>query len=240
MKIAVLSDIHGNGVALDYVIKDMEEQGINHVVILGEVVMKGPMPGEVMEALKKLSPLGWIKGNTDIWLEDDLKGWQPSSEREIQLYSYYNYAAKRLTNEQKAFLKELPLAFSFKCGNIEALCVHGTPKSIVEAIDNLVSEEDIRKAIEGTRQDIILSGHSHRTFLTKLDDKVIFNVGSIGNSLDGDNTASYGILEFTEEGLKIGNMRIEYPTEEILRIAEERKFPYFETYKTVVLKAGTQ
>jgi predicted phosphodiesterase len=54
MKIAVLSDIHGNGVALYYVIKDMKEQGIDHTVILGDAVMKGPMPKEVMEALKNL------------------------------------------------------------------------------------------------------------------------------------------------------------------------------------------
>jgi predicted phosphodiesterase len=118
--------------------------------------------------------------------------------------------------------------------------VHGTPKSIVEAIDGSVSEEDIRNALEGIIQDIILSGHSHCAFLTKLDGKVVFNVGSIGNSLDGDNTASYGILEFTEEGLILSNRRIEYPKDEILKIAEERRFSYLETYNELLLYAGAE
>jgi predicted phosphodiesterase len=68
MKVAVLSDIHGNGIALNCAIRDLKNIGINKVIILGDVVMKGPMPLQVLELLndKALEILAWIKGNTEM------------------------------------------------------------------------------------------------------------------------------------------------------------------------------
>ncbi|AJH00980.1 metallophosphoesterase family protein [Clostridium beijerinckii] len=63
MKVAVLLDIHGNGVALKYAIRDFKKLGISKIVILGDVVMKGPMPSEVLKLLddEELEVLAWIK-----------------------------------------------------------------------------------------------------------------------------------------------------------------------------------
>jgi len=65
MKIAIISDIHGNLTALNAVLQDIEKQGIENFFFLGDLVMNGPNPREVMEIIEDLGPEVWIKGNTD-------------------------------------------------------------------------------------------------------------------------------------------------------------------------------
>lgn len=240
MKVAVLSDIHGNGVALQYAIKDLKSLGIKKIIILGDVIMKGPMPSKSLEMLRDtdLEIMAWIKGNTDLWLEEITDVFIPSTRREKELYSYYEYAKNNLREEQIIFLKELPLQCSINLNGISILCVHGTPQSIVEAIDSSVPEEEIKKAIKGVEEQVILSGHSHTSFIGEVDDKMLFNVGSIGNSLDGDNRISYGILNFAEGRINLVNRRINYPVSEIINIAIDNKFPLLDEYKNIILNAS--
>ena len=109
MKIAVLSDIHGNGIALDYAINDLKSLGIKKIIILGDIVMKGPMPSQSIEILKDkdLEILAWVKGNTDLWFEEITDSWIPSTKSENKLYLYYRYAKDNLIEEQGIFLNEL-------------------------------------------------------------------------------------------------------------------------------------
>jgi putative phosphoesterase len=240
MKAAVISDIHGNGVALKYAIDDLKNLGIRKIIILGDVVMKGPMPSQVLEILidKDLEILAWIKGNTDLWLEEISDTFIPGTDRERELYSYYKYAKKNLTEEQIQFLKGLPLECSITIEGNKILCVHGTPKSIVEAIDGSVPEEEIKKAIHGVKEQVVLSGHSHTSYIGEVAGKRIFNVGSVGNSLDGDNSISYGILDFSGNEMILMNRRISYPINEIIDIAVKNSFPFLDEYKKVVLTAS--
>ncbi|MBZ9626352.1 YfcE family phosphodiesterase [Clostridium sp. FP2] len=240
MKVAVLSDIHGNGIALNYAIRDLKNLGINKLVILGDVVMKGPMPSQVLEMLndKTLEILAWIKGNTDMWFEEVSETWIPSSDREKELYSYYKYAKDSLKEDQILFIEKLPFEYSFVLNGITILCVHGTPQSIVEAIDGSVSEDEIKKAINGVKEQVILCGHSHTSFIGEVDDKKIFNVGSVGNSLDEDNRISYGILDFSKKEIKLVNRRISYPINEIIDISIKNNFPLLDEYKSIILNAS--
>ncbi len=239
MKIAVLSDIHGNGIALNYVLEDMEKQEITKTIILGDVVMKGPMPAEVINRLKKLDVIAWIKGNTDLWFEEINENDEPRTVNEKKLYSFYSYAKKNMNNEDIEFINNLPIEYSLTYNGVKILCVHGTPKSIVEAIDGSVDVEDIKKAVKDVKDDIILCGHSHCAFIGEVLGKKIFNAGSIGNSLDNDNRASYGILDFSNGQAKLINKRISYPVNEILKIARKNDFPYYNEYKVIVETGST-
>lgn len=242
MKVAVLSDIHGNAVALNYAIKDLKSLGISKVIILGDVVMKGPMPSESLEIFRNsdLEIVAWVKGNTDLWFEEITDSFIPSTKREKELYTYYKYAKDNLEEDQLLFIKELPLECSITLNGIKVLCVHGTPQSIVEAIDGSVSEEEMKRAVKGVNEQVILSGHSHTSFIGEVDNKKVFNVGSVGNSLDGDNRISYGILDFTDNEVKLVNRRISYTSNEIIDMAANNNFPYIEEYKKVILTASME
>lgn len=238
MKIAVLSDIHGNGIALKYVSDDLKTQKIDKVIILGDVVMKGPIPNEVMTELNKFNILAWIKGNTDEWFNEVDDNWIPETDREKELFDYYKYAKENMTKENIEFINNLPIEYSIQYAGIKILCVHGTPKSIVEAIDSSVPVNEIKEIVRDVEEDIILCGHSHCPFIGEVSGKKIFNTGSIGNSLDGDNSASYGILDFTGDKVKLVNKRISYPIDDVIAMAEKNNFPYLNKYKNMLKNAA--
>jgi putative phosphoesterase len=238
MRIAVLSDIHGNGIALDYVINDIKNQNIDKVIILGDVVMKGPMPSEVMKELKKLDILAWIKGNTDEWFKEINEYFKPKNHKEKELYEYYKYVETKLTEEDIEFINNLPVRSSLIINELKILCVHGTPQSIIGAIDGSVPIEEIKEIIKDVKEDIILCGHSHCPFIGEVKGKKIFNVGSIGIPFDKDNRASYGILDFSNGDVKLVNMRVNYSIDEIITIAEKNNFPYLRQYEDMLRNAA--
>lgn len=238
MKVAVLSDIHGNGIALRHVISDMDKQNINKSIILGDVVMKGPMPMEVMAELETLDVLAWIKGNTDEWFNEIDDAFVPETDREKELYNYYKYAKGNMSKESIEFINDLPVEYSLNYNGVKILCVHGTPKSIVEAIDGSVPIDEVKNIIKDVKEEVILCGHSHCSYIGEVEGKKIFNSGSIGNSLDKDNSASYGILDFSHGDIKLINRRVTYPINEILEIAEKNNFPYLKQYKNIITNAA--
>jgi predicted phosphodiesterase len=79
MKIAIISDIHGNNVALMEVLKDIKRRRIEEVIFLGDLVMVGTQPQEVFETIEEIKPIVWINGNTDLWLNEVCDGWNPST-----------------------------------------------------------------------------------------------------------------------------------------------------------------
>lgn len=237
MKIAVLSDIHGNAIALDYVIEDMKLQNACKCIILGDVVNKGPMPAEVMVKLHELTVIGWIKGNTDAWFEEVDDDWKPSSPKEEENYRYLMYSRDNLSMDTLSFLKELPHSLSIELYKKKILCVHGSPRSNTEGMDASAPEEEIKQAIIDVDKDIILCGHTHCPFIGEIGGKRIFNAGGIGISFDGDSRASYGILVFSENGVEFVNRRVVYPVEQLLNIANERNFLNFDAYANTMLNA---
>ena len=95
MKIAILSDIHGNSIAFDAVISDIESLNISEIVFLGDLVVKGPSPLEVFTKLKDLKPLCWIKGNTDTWFAEINDNWIPTTNQEREIYQDYGLLRRR-------------------------------------------------------------------------------------------------------------------------------------------------
>ena len=85
MKIGILADIHGNIFALNEVLKDARKEDINQFIILGDILMVGPAPAEVFKIIKGLKPICWIKGNTDMWLEEMEENWNPITNKEKEL-----------------------------------------------------------------------------------------------------------------------------------------------------------
>lgn len=237
MRIAVISDIHGNSIAFEAVISDIKSQGIDKTIFLGDLVMVGPEPGLVIDMLQALKPMCWIKGNTDIWLDEMSGDWLPATEKEIELYQYYRYAKARLGKDEIELILGKPITELFECMGKSILCVHGSPRSVNEIMDHRVPLEYLLQMIEGVNEDIIICGHSHVPYIGEHNGKYIFNVGSIGKPLDGDNRASYGIIELNAEGKpEFEIRRIRYSIPEVLKLAKAGGFPFIEKYETVLTR----
>ncbi len=232
MKLGILSDIHANSIALSEVIKDLKSLNIKQMIFLGDLVINGPSPKEVFNQLKKLKPVIWIKGNTDEWFLEINEQWEPKSINEIKFYELFHFSKERLYQQDIEFIKKLPFSESIELNNVKVLCVHGSPRNISEAMTSEVHDYEILQMIEGVEEEVILCGHSHVSTNRVIENKMIFNPGSVGAPMDGEPRASYGILEIRDNGeIQFLIRRIPYDLNENLRIAKLRKFPYLDEYE---------
>jgi putative phosphoesterase len=239
MKIAVLADIHGNILALEKVLEDIRNQGINNYIILGDIIMVGPDPAATLHLIRNLNPIAWIKGNTDMWLEE-FNGIEekPGGFKEKPYYEFYLYARKRLSSAEINFLAALPEKVSLNIGGSTILCVHGSPRSITDEMDNRITNEEMAQMMVGVKEEIVLCGHSHIPYLGIIKGKHVFNVGSVGRPLDGNISASYGLLDLHEPGKPdLLLKRVNYPVHETIRMAKESGLPYIKIYEYNLLTA---
>jgi putative phosphoesterase len=231
MKVAILSDIHGNFQALNAVLSDIKSLNISEIVFLGDLVINGPLPLEVFQKLRDLKPICWIKGNTDEWFAEVNDGWLPTTKQEEKLYKIFIYAQNHLNKESIDFLLKLPERCSFEVAGVSILGVHGSPRSISEGIGKNTSNDELKEIFMNIEESVIVSGHSHVPFIGKVANKVIFNVGSVGMSLDGDNRASYGLINIKNKTPECLIRRVAYPIDKTLKIAQTQEFPDLVNYK---------
>lgn len=188
MKVAVISDIHGNRLALEAVLDDIAREAVDLTVNLGDLV-SGPLePREALDVAIGLNA-PTIRGNH----ERTLFGGGDLVDQ---------FAAERLTEDQKVWIQGLPKTAVI--GDIY-MC-HGTPKSDTEPwLDNwfngrdttLPDEADVVAKAEGLRQPVLLCGHTHIPRVCRLrDGRLIVNPGSVGlQMIRGAPDARYAIVE---------------------------------------------
>ncbi|MFX0074530.1 MAG: metallophosphoesterase family protein [Candidatus Hermodarchaeota archaeon] len=237
MNVAVLSDIHGNIHALKAVLSDMKSLNISEVLFLGDLVINGPSPSEVFQEMELLKPSCWIKGNTDDWFAEINDGWSPTTKQEEKLYELFIYARNRLDTDSIDFLIELPETCTFKAAGISILAVHGSPRSYSEGIGTNINENELNTIISNIDESVLVSGHTHIPFIGKVENKTVFNVGSIGMPIDGDNRASYGIIRVENKSTNCIIRRVAYPVAETLAIAQNQNFPDFKSYEKKLKEA---
>jgi protein phosphatase len=186
MRIAILSDIHGNLPALDAVVKDMDDQGVDDVWCGGDLAWGGPWG---RECVARVRAAGWttVRGNTDIWVTGDPQTVEADEDRE---WVRAMAEAHALSDDDARWLLNLPLGHS---GPGSMLLVHATPDSpFVAPMPDAPAAEF--EPYEG-RATIVVFGHVHRAFVRRLSDgTIVCNSGSVGFPMDGDS-ASYVIVD---------------------------------------------
>lgn len=232
MKIGIISDVHGNDIALKTVIDDLKKESIDGIIYLGDLIAGGPNPKNTLDILKQQNIVGWVKGNTDCKYEEVLK-----NKNHYELQEYYLYALQELSYEDLEYLTNKPKQEIITIEGFDILCLHGSPRNIMEKMGIEVDKDKLLKMIEGVNANIILCGHSHFPSIVELDDKVIVNAGSVGFPIDGDNRASYVILDINENGYSFDFKRIEYNIEIIINDARIKRLPELEEYVETIKKA---
>lgn len=225
VKRAVISDIHSNLEALEAVLSDISDQGITEVFCLGDIVGYGPNPRECIDRV--MSCRVCLLGNHDQGALFDPEGFNSGAERAIfwtrsQLEESAGNLAEK--NRRWDFLGELPR--NYQEGNL--LFVHGSARN---PLNEYVFPEDIynKRKLEkifALVQRHVFQGHTHVPgvftedyhFLSPeeigseyrlSDEKLMINVGSVGQPRDGDRRSCYVVLEDDLVRFR----RVEYPLE---------------------------
>ncbi|MHA1992922.1 MAG: metallophosphoesterase family protein [Candidatus Hodarchaeales archaeon] len=229
MKIAIISDIHGNLEALKSVFKSIRHQGkLDHIVCLGDIVGYYAKPIECIDIIKNRCDI-IIKGNHDsvvtaINFERRVKWFNETAIRSLRWTR--KILLEENNKEQFQFLRKLRTKKTLSTTNNEFLFVHGTPEKKWEyfLFPYWIDEPlDDQKAMLDTWLDqwnLVAMGHTHWAFNYKKDNRCVINPGSVGQPRDENPDASYCTVEVSETRLKVKNFRVKY---EIEKTCEELK-----------------
>lgn len=245
MKVAVISDIHGNMQALETVLEDIKKEQCDKIFCLGDLAMAGPEPIKAIEAIKKLydeDKLELIQGNTD-----ELIG-NFSAEITEKLGALFPIMSEALKDdvriipeELKDFLKNLPAQKEFEIEGVKVLLVHGSPRRNDENISPDLSLKKVEEMLEGVNADLILCGHTHIPcgYQTTKGQTVV-NDGSVGRPFTPNPQACYAIAEFNNCSFEIKHKLLDYDKQKAAKILAARCFPNADKLAKILIKPETR
>jgi putative phosphoesterase len=197
MRIAVLSDVHGNLAALEAVLAEVADEGFDLVVSGGDVVA-GPMPRECLERLAALGDdVRWVMGNADREVVAAFDGTLPVDPGDPVARSAH-FAAQRLDGEHR----DLLASFSPTVTVDGALVCHGTPASDTEIVTSRTDAARLAEAVRGVRAPVVVAGHVHLQFLQRSGAVQWVNAGSVGAPYEGAPGAYWLALTSEAPGLR--------------------------------------
>ncbi|MNU18574.1 phosphodiesterase [compost metagenome] len=233
IQIAVFGDVHGNLPALETVLNDIEERGIRQKFCLGDLVDFAPWGNEVIEKMKSLN-IPCLMGNHDERIAFDISVIpliKHSEEETAARFLAIDYSKKYITEENKAFLSELPfhLKLNYKIGqkhwNIQL--VHSSLESNDTYLYESENDEVFQNMLYESQSDVIMMGHTHMSFKKYFNGKWAINSGSVGRSREENRLASYVILTLDEEKITPEIIQLDYPLEKVAQEIEKSEIPNY-------------
>ena len=210
MRIALLSDIHGNLLALDACLADLESQGgADGIVVAGDLCLDGPKPKKVLQRLEEIGAT-CIRGNTDRYLsEEAAEEFEPAEAAQIA------WTRREIGERWLSWLKELPFALRIGEDDNQLLVVHANPKSDDEHIWPDAAPEELERLVGDEPASAIAFGHLHIPFVRIWRGKILVNVSSAGLPKDGDSRASYAILTERDGGWQAKHRRVAFDVKKV-------------------------
>lgn len=223
MRLAIISDVHGNAVALDAVLADLQRENIDQMVCLGDAIQGGPQPAQVVARLRELAcPV--VMGNADAWLlsgEANTDAEQISDSRRVMLDHVREWMLDtQLSQSDQDFIATFQPTVEIALeGGRKLLAFHGTPRSFDEVIVPLTSDDEVRTYLQPRDDVIYTGGHTHVQFMRHFGRTFHFNPGSVGFAYRHDQAdaefradpwAEYALLSVDGERLALEMRRVPF------------------------------
>jgi putative phosphoesterase len=223
MRLAVVSDVHGNLTALDAVIADIARRGVDRVVHGGDLALVGAQPAEVIDRVREL---GWagIVGNTDelLWRPEE-RGVQERNAPRLRgllglLFGEYAPATVELLGDDRmAWLRQLP--HEHREGDIAL--IHASPGDLWRAPPPDADDADLGRTYGSCDAEIVVYGHIHRPYVRTLHRFTVANSGSVGSPFDDDPRASYLLVDSGTVQI----VRVDYDIEREVDLLSRSRYP---------------
>ena len=236
MKLAFISDIHGNAVALDAVLQDIKEKQVEKVFVLGDLCYRGAEPKRSLELVQSLN-CDVIKGNADEWVVRGVREGEVPDPALEMMNKERDWTVSKLDERNIEYLSELPTEFNLAFGKVAIHAFHATPNSLFEVVQPFDSDEIVSEKLMVNNKGIYIYGHIHKPFIRYINGKCIINCGSVGLPFDGLNKSSYTILEIEENCVQVSNVRVSYDVEKVIRQFKESDYPNRELLSTILTNA---
>ena len=210
MRVAIVSDIHGNLRAFGAVLADLRQVAPDLVVHGGDLVYGGAHPAEIIDQIRSLSWPG-VRGNTDemLWAPESLAEFAATAPKLAPLLGILREiippTIASIGEERLRWLEGFPLLYSQESFSL----VHASPGDLWRAPMPDASDEELQSAYASLGARIVVYGHIHRPYVRRLAGMTVANTGSVSQSYDGDRRASYLVID----GERISIRRVEYDVE---------------------------
>ena len=193
MRIAALYDIHGNLPALEAVLAEVRQAGVDAVVVGGDV-LPGPMPRETLDCLVALDlQVHYLTGNGDRVVLAERRG-DDISEVPESFRDVIRWSAATLTDDDAARIAAWPATVRLHVHGLgDMLFCHATPRNDIEIFTRLTAEERLFDVFDGVTSAVVVCGHTHMPFDRTVRGIRVVNAGSVGMPF-GDPGADWLLL----------------------------------------------
>ena len=217
MKLAILSDIHGNYAALQEVLKDCRRLDVGRILVLGDFVGYYYQADKVMEALSSWTVCA-IAGNHEVMWQQLRSNSRSMPEYLAKYGSGLSVSLEGMRREHSDYLLNLPTSSRITvAGKVFLLC-HGSTSSIEQYVYQDCPLDTLKDCVtEGV--DCVLLGHTHYPLMARCGETLILNPGSVGQARDLGGLASW--LIYDDQNGVFSPRRTPYPVDDL--IAEIRR-----------------
>ncbi|KAB8128272.1 metallophosphoesterase family protein [Gracilibacillus oryzae] len=235
MKLAFISDIHGNSVALEAVLADIKTRHVDEIIILGDLCYRGPEPKQALDLVRALHAKV-VKGNADEWVIRGVDKGEVPDKALTLMNEEQQWIRQKLSEGDIKYLEQLPSELSLIYGNVVIHAFHATPDSLFDVVLPDVTNEELTSKLTAKKEDadIYIYGHIHKAYQRVVDGKTIMNLGSVGLPFDGINRASYAIVEINEDSYTTSNIRVKYDVEKVCSQYENNSYPNKEMMQKII------
>jgi putative phosphoesterase len=223
MRVAVISDIHGNLPALEAVLAEVESAQPDMIVSCGDVA-SGPMPAETIDRLMTLRNARFVRGNADDGLIDEFDGKAPPPLPG----PFADWCAKQIDRGQRDFLAafEATVAVDGVDGVGRVFFCHATPRNNTDVFTAETPVVRVAELFGAVDADLVVCGHTHMQFERKVDGFRVVNAGSVGMPY-GEPGAYWAML-----GPGLDLRRTPYDREAAARRIRAKDWPVAEEFAT--------
>ena len=208
MKIAIISDMHGNLEALKATLKDIEKRKIDKIICLGDIIAKDVHPKECIELIREKCEIV-LQGNCDLYFSTEHNDINEMPEQEQKRIKWNQ---SLIDDKDRKYLLNLPFSHEFYMSGSLVRLFHATPSVNNKAIlnvDRIETKYQMFLPSKNTKSqkkaDVVIYGHIHHPYMDKIYNKTIINVGSVGNPFDviRNKNKDSNVLETTKSNYLI-------------------------------------
>ncbi|MBP1949030.1 metallophosphoesterase family protein [Virgibacillus litoralis] len=236
MRLAFISDIHGNAIALDAVLNDIQGKNIDKIYVLGDLCYRGPEPKRSLELVRSLNT-EVIKGNADEWVVRGVQnGEVPEQAFEI-MNKERDWTYSKLNSDSIDYLSQLPTELNLEYNNLKIHAFHATPLSLFDVVQPHDQDKAVEEKLMQRVANLYIYGHIHKAYIRYINGKCIVNTGSVGLPFDGLNMASYVVVNVEEDSYQVSIVRVKYNEHDVIGQFRESDYPNKNLMENILAKA---
>ena len=232
MRVAIVSDLHGNRRAFEAVLDDLQQVAPDVILHGGDLAAGGAHPADIIDQVRSL---GWpgVRGNTDemLWSPESLAEYAAANPKIERLLAMVQETIPptlaSIGEERLRWLEGLPAMHSQEGFSL----VHASPNDLWRAPMANASDEEMQTTYASLGAPIVVYGHIHCPYVRRLDRMTVVNTGSVSQSYDGDRRASYLLMD----GESIAIRRVEYDVESEARELSRSGLPHADWLARILL-----